>query len=369
MTQTLFTTPNGNPKSLASLDFELPQELEAHEPPEARGLSRDGVRLMVSYTSGDHVLHSRFSGLGDSLGAGDVLVINTSSTMNAALEARRADGSRLALHLSTHLPGDVWSVEARTPEHPASEPFYGIEPGETLRLPKGATATLHAPYSRDRRLPAPNGRERLWISTLGNLPLPVEEYLERYGAPIRYGYVGEEWPIGYYRTAYATDIGSAEMPSAGRAFTPDLITRLVARGVQFAPLVLHTGVSSPEGDEPPYEEYYRVPPETARLVNSARERGKRIVAVGTTVVRALETAADEEGVVHPSAGWTTLVVTPRRGLRAVDAMLTGLHEPRSSHLSMLEALAGREHLRITYAEALREGYLWHEFGDLHLMLP
>lgn len=368
MTQALFAIPDGSPGNLAPLDFEVPPELEAHEPPEVRGVSRDGVRLMVSYTSGDQVNHSPFSGLGDFLEAGDVLAINTSSTMNAALEARRESGERLALHLSTHLPGDAWVVEARTP-HPAPEPFYGVEPGETLRLPKDATVTLHAPYSRDRRLPPPNGRNRLWLATLADLPLPVEEYLERYGSPIRYGYVREEWPIGYYRTVYATEPGSAEMPSAGRAFTPDLITRLVARGVQVAPLVLHTGVSSPESDEPPYEEYYRVPPETARLVNAARESGKRVVAVGTTAVRALETAANGEGVVHPAEGWTDLIVTPRRGLRVVDAMLTGLHEPRSSHLAMLEALAGRRHLRITYAEALRKGYLWHEFGDLHLILP
>ncbi len=159
------------------------------------------------------------------------------------------------------------------------------------------------------------------------------------------------------------------MPSAGRAFTPELITRLVAGGVQVAPLLLHTGVASLEEHEPPYEEFYRVPPETARLVNAARERGKRVVAVGTTVVRALETVADPDGTAHPGEGWTTLVIGPERGLRAVDALLTGLHEPRATHLAMLEALAGREHLRTVYGEALRERYLWHEFGDLHLLLP
>lgn len=372
MTKALLIDRNSNLKNLPSLDFELPPELEAQAPPEARGLSRDEARLMVSYSKSDSVIHSRFHELGDFLKAGDVLAINTSATMKAALDARREDGDRLALHLSTRLPGDLWVVEARTPGRPASEPFHEIRSGEALRLPKGAKATLHTPYSRDRRLPA-NGRNRLWVAALEDLPLSLGEYLERYGSPIRYGYVGEEWPISYYRTVYATgigeDSGSAEMPSAGRAFTPELVTDLVARGVQFAPLVLHTGVSSPEADEPPYEEFYRVPPQTARLVNSAREHGKRVVAVGTTAVRALESAADEEGVVHPAQGWTDLVVTPHRGLRTIDAMLTGLHEPRSSHLEMLEALAGRDHLRHTYAEALREGYLWHEFGDLHLMLP
>jgi S-adenosylmethionine:tRNA ribosyltransferase-isomerase len=224
----------------------------------------------------------------------------------------------------------------------------------------------------------------LWISTL-DLPEPLDEYLERHGSPIRYRYVRESWPAIYYQTVYATEKGSAEMPSAGRAFTPESITRLIARGIQVAPLILHTGVASLEEDEPPYEELYRVPPETSRLVNTAHVAGRRVVAVGTTVVRALETVTDQQGVTHPGEGWTGLFVTPERVIRAVDAMLTGLHEPRSTHLAMLQALAerepatpapnrapalaGGEHLEVAYAEALREGYLWHEFGDLHLILP
>ncbi|MDN5697620.1 MAG: S-adenosylmethionine:tRNA ribosyltransferase-isomerase, partial [Rubrobacter sp.] len=313
-----------NPEILPSLDFELPSELEAGEPPEARGLSRDEVRLMVSHAEDDRILHSRFYELGEFLDPGDVLAINTSATMKAALPARRENGDRLALHLSTHLPGDLWVVEARTAGDRASQPFYEIVSGETLRLPQGASAILHAPYSRDRNFSPQKGHNRLWLAALENTQLPLGEYLEEYGSPIRYGYVGEEWPISYYRTVYATgagtDSGSAEMPSAGRAFTPELITSLAARGIQIAPLVLHTGVSSPEEGEPPYEEFYRVPQETARLVNSAHEHGKRVVAVGTTAVRALESAADEEGTVHPARGWTDLVVTPHRGLRAVSAM-------------------------------------------------
>jgi S-adenosylmethionine:tRNA ribosyltransferase-isomerase len=197
----------------------------------------------------------------------------------------------------------------------------------------------------------------------------LDNYLSRYGFPIRYSYVKQFWPISYYQTVYATEVGSAEMPSAGRPFTPELITDLVARGVQIVPLILHTGVASLESHEPPYEEYYRVPAETARAVNAARTVGRHVVAVGTTVVRALETVTDSRGITHPGEGWTHLVVTPEHGLRAVHALLTGLHEPRASHLAMLEALAGRVHLQITYAEALRERYLWHEFGDLHLILP
>ena len=371
------------PQKLPSLDFELPSRLEADAPPEARGFARDEVRLMVSYRSDDRVVHSAFRDIGDFLEAGDVLVINTSGTMNAALHAEREDGTALELHLSTRLPADLWIVELRRPTGAATEPFRYARAGETLRLAGGATAALHAPYASGS--PRTKG-SRLWISSL-DLPGPLEEYLERYGFPIRYGYVRESWPSSYYQTVYATETGSAEMPSAGRAFTPKLITRLVARGVQVAPLILHTGVASLEDNEPPYEEFYRVPPETARLVNAARVSGRRVVAVGTTVVRALETVTDPDGTTHPGEGWTSLIVTPERGIRSVDGMLTGMHEPRSTHLAMLEALVereppapasrsrrtqaitGREHLEIAYAEALREGYLWHEFGDLHLILP
>ena len=353
----------------AILDFDLPPSLEAGEPPEARGLARDEVRLMVSHYRDDRVLHTRFLELPAVLVAGDVLVINTSGTMNAALSATRVDGTPLELHLSTHLPADLWIVELRQPQGGATRPLSNGTPGETLALPGGAATTLHVPYCHDHRGTSdPNTAPRLWIATL-RLPGPPQDYLATYGFPIRYNYVKGTWPISYYQTVYATEIGSAEMPSAGRAFTPELLTRLMARGILVVPLLLHTGVSSLEDHEPPYEEFYRVPLETARVVNAARAAGRRVVAVGTTVVRALETVTDQEGTVHPGEGWTRLVVTPQRGVHAIDALLTGLHEPRSSHLAMLAALAGHKHLTITYAEALRAGYLWHEFGDLHLIVP
>ncbi len=390
--------------NIKTLDFDLPPELEASEPPEARGLARDEVRLMVSYCADNQVVHTQFRNIGDFLEPGDLLVINTSGTMNAAIYAHRADGTALELHLSTPLPhryvfppayrsvgfarhtlpppstalrstyaplplpADLWIVEVRLPSGTTTKPFYDARVGETLSLPCGAEATLHLPYLHDCS-PTPCGPTRLWIATL-RVPGPLEDYLERYGFPIRYSYVKQSWPTNYYQTVYVTEKGSAEMPSAGRAFTPELITRLVARGVQFAPLLLHTGVASLEEHEPPYEEYYRVPPETARMVNAAHASGKRVIAVGTTVVRALETVTDVEGITYSGEGWTRLVVTPQRGIHAVNALLTGLHEPRATHLAMIEALAaGSEHLQITYAEALREGYLWHEFGDLHLILP
>ena len=364
----------------STLPFVLPAELEASEPPEARGLARDEVRLMVSYRANDRVIHTRFRNLPEYLEAGDVLVINTSATMNAALHATRADGSACELHLSTHRTDDSWTVEIRLPGDKGTTPVYDAQAGETLQLPGGATATLHAPSTRktDARIPVSEamlstgtqekGHYRLWLATL-QLPCGWQDYLEHYGFPIRYSYVRESWPISYYQTVYATETGSAEMPSAGRAFTSALITRLVARGIILAPLLLHTGVASLEEHEPPYEEFYRVPSETARLVNMAHETGKRVIAVGTTVVRALESVTSKAGVTHPGEGWTELMVTPQRGIRAVNAMLTGLHEPRATHIAMLEALCGIEHLKVTYQEALRQHYLWHEFGDMHLIMP
>ena len=258
-------------------------------------------------------------------------------------------------------------MELRLPNEHGTRPFHDAVAGETLRLPAGGEVTLLAPYATDRAHPA-SISPRLWLATL-RLPAPLHSYLTQHGFPIRYSYVPKQWPLDAYQTVFATEPGSAEMPSAGRAFTSELMTRLVARGVRFAPLLLHTGVASMEDHEPPYEEYFRVPLATARAVNEAHAADRRVIAVGTTVVRALEAVADKAGIAHPGEGWTDLVVTPQRGVRAVDALLTGLHEPRASHLAMLEAICGDEHLRIAYAEALHERYLWHEFGDLHLLLP
>ena len=362
------------PRTLsAPLAFVLPSSLEADGPPEVRGLARDEVRLMVSYWETDHIVHTRFHDIGRFLREGDLLVINTSGTRNAAVNAvRERDGLPLELHLSTQLPAGLWIMEARLPgrDGMASEPFPDAWAGDVLRLPGGAAATLHLPYRAGDAPVTTGGRVRLWIASL-ELPqgTQIDPYLARQGLPIRYKYIRESWPLAYYQTVYATEPGSAEMPSAGRAFTPALITALIAQGVQFAPLLLHTGVSSLEEHEPPYEEYYRVPVDTARRINAVRAAGGRVIAVGTTVVRALETVTWGDGVTHPGEGWTRLVITPEHRLKAVTALLTGLHEPHATHLAMLEALAGRGHLAKTYAAALGERYLWHEFGDLHLILP
>ena len=355
--------------SVVSLfEFSLPPELEAAEPPEARGLQRDQVRLMVSKYSDGHIKHARFDALPNFLDKDDAVVINTSGTRNAALHARRADGTELELHLSTHLNEALWAVEPRSIfADGKSSHFEGAVGGERLELADGGTAVLREPYVSDCE-PEARPSETLWVAEV-RLPLAVDEYLKRWGFPIRYNYVKERWPASYYQTIYATETGSAEMPSAGRPFSARVLERLLSKGVHVLPLILHTGVSNTETHEPPYQEYYRVPQETARGVNNARAAGRRVLAIGTTVVRALESLADIHGNVHTGEGWTCLIVTPERGLRSVTALLTGFHEPRATHLAMLEALAGRAHIKSAYEAALREGYLWHEFGDLHLILP
>ena len=351
--------------------FTLPAHLEAAEPPEARGLKRDDVRLLVSDVDRDSIAHARFSELPRWLSPGDLLVVNTSGTLKAAVAARTRTGHRFELHLSTRLPGNFWVIEARRPGPVASLPYRDALAGATFQLEAGGIVTVLAPYPLGSALNAPS---RLWIAAL-ELEGAVLPYLERFGTPIRYSYVTRSWPESMYQTIFATEPGSAEMPSAGRPFTPELVTRLVSAGIQIAPVLLHTGVASLEDHEPPYEEYFRVTRETADRVNSTRRAGGRVVAVGTTVVRALETVTDSREMTSPGEGWTSLVIGPERPLRAVNGMITGLHEPHATHLAILrEVIAGAggqrpsSQLDRAYAEAQLAGYLWHEFGDSHLII-
>ncbi len=328
---------------------------EAHEPPEAQGRSRDDVALLVASRRGGELLHTRFHELWRFVDPGDLLVVNTSATVAAALSGR-LEGQAVELRLSTPATDGHWVVELRSDDRGP----YGPPPlGARVELPAGAHADLLAPYA---------GGERLCLARL-SLPAPLADYLSDHGRAIRYDYVRSAWPMDAYQTVFALHPGSAEMPSAGRPFSTELVSSLVARGVLIAPVTLHTGVSSLERGEAPYPERYRVPAATARLANAVHSWGGRIIAVGTTVVRALETVAGAGGALAPGTGSTDLIVTPERGLRAVDGLLTGWHEPDSSHLKLLEAAAGADLLERSYRAAHAGGYRWHEFGDAHLILP
>ena len=332
-----------------------PPPLAAGEPPEADGRSRDDVALLVASRGRDALEHARFPELGRFLAAGDLLVVNTSATLPAALPGC-VDRQAVELRLSTPAADELWVVELRT----ADRGRYGAPPiGSRVDLPAGATAELVAPSGDGERL----GLARL------SLPEPTQAYLRRHGRPISYDHAGREWPIEAYQTVFAREAGSAEMPSAGRPFTGELVASLVGQGVLIAPVTLHTGVSSLERGEVPYAERYHVPRATARVANMVRAGGGRLVAVGTTVVRALETVATTDGRLGAGGGTTGLVIGPERGLWAVDGLLTGWHEPESSHLDLLEAAAGADLLDRSYAAARDHGYRWHEFGDAHLILP
>ncbi len=356
-----------NTTSMTSIpfDFQLPADLECSRPTETRGIARDEVRLLVSHHQNDQLDHGQFRDLDQYLLAGDVLVVNTSATLAAALHTEDESGQAFRIHLSTRRDEHHWLVEVREVQSSGkTQRYFGTQSGQHWPLPAGGRLEILNPYYST----AQQEHLQLWEAKLvveGNL----ESYLAQHGFPIRYGYVREPYPLAYYQTVFAREAGSAEMPSAGRAFTPELVSRLVAKGVQFAPLLLHTGVASLEVDERPYEEYYRVPATTAQIVNQARQEGRRIIAVGTTAIRALETVTDHQGHSSAGEGWTDTFISPQRGLYGVDGLITGFHEPRASHLLMLEALSGPQHLQLSYQAALDGAYQWHEFGDLHLLLP
>lgn len=345
-----------SPSALGEIDG--PHAPHAHL--EAPHLHRGDVRMLVATPAAGHttLAHTHISELPSRLIAGDILVVNTSATLPAALPARRADGTELRLHLSTpdECGSGRWVVELRR----GDERFGGASAGEQLALPGGARATLLAPYLAGGRL---------WLAGLDTGSRTLADYLDQHGAPIRYAHSDRDRPLADHQTIFALHPGSAEMPSAGWPFSAGLVTALVTRGIVIAPLTLHTGVSSLEAGEAPYPERFDVPATTARLINAARAGGGRVIAVGTTVVRALETVALPFGHVEADAGWTRHVVTPARGARVVDGLLTGWHDAGASHLLLLEAVGGRALVEDSYRAAAEHGYSRHEFGDVHLILP
>lgn len=343
-----------------ALAFDLPEALYARVPVEARDLARDQVRLLVTSRHEATHRHDRFVNLGRYLQAGDLLVVNNSRTLAASLPARIED-LPIRLHLSTDLKDGRWIVEVRTV---SGAPY---EAG----LPSGGLIEVVGAPLRARLLQRYRDFARLWLAEMGGDPLAAAA---RVGSPIRYPYVQGEWPLRFYQTCFARVDGSAEMPSAGRPFTRRVLRSLRARGVAIAEVTLHTGVSSHElihlevEEHGTYPEWYHVPDETARAVRTARAAGRRVIAVGTTVVRALESAADEGGAVAASSGFTELFVHPGYAVKVVDGLLTGLHAPVTSHLAVLCAFLEREAVMEAYEEAMARGYLWHEFGDVHLII-
>jgi len=332
-----------------------PRELRASLPAELRGMRRDGARLCVVERESHRIMHTTVAHLGEYLASGDLLVVNSSRTLPAALRVDRDGAAQVQLRpgaLRDH-EWDALAVETAPPHRNVP-----LEPGELLRAPGGLRFRVLEPRS-DAPL--------LWRMAVESGD-PMRTLLSA-GEPIRYSYVPDPVPLEHYQTVYAGAPGSVETPSAGRHLTWALLGDLRRQGVDVTDIVLHCGLSSFQDDDvdldkPLIEERFAIREDAAVRIN----RASRVIAVGTSVIRTLETAADAGGDVQPMSGWTHLVITPATRLRAVDALLTGLHEPPATHLDMLGALLDVSLLERAYAEVRERRYLWHEFGDAMLIL-
>ena len=350
----------------APFKFQLPDELCATAPPEVRGIARDHVRMMVINRKSHSVEHGIFSDISNYLNAGDLLVFNSSRTLPARLLGVGVDnGPSLEVRLAEHLPDDSWLALLVCQNSEPEEPFScGIHEGLELSFGHELTAKVGA---RDERIP------RLWRVTFSQVGAQLLDTLYRVGSPIRYEYVSAPWALDYYQNVYAGQPGSAEMPSAGRAFSWKLLFDLKRRGIDSTNILLHTGLSSYLDSEldaahPMSEEEYFISEQASNKINQARLQGKRIIAVGTTVVRTLETVANADGIIQPGHGYTRIHITRDHNLKAVDSLITGLHEPEASHLDLLTAFLPASLIDSAYSEAIARKYLWHEFGDINLIL-
>jgi S-adenosylmethionine:tRNA ribosyltransferase-isomerase len=343
--------------------FTLPPELSAKEPPERRGIARDRVRLMVIDRQTHQVFHSRFDKLGKFLHSGDLLIFNSSRTLPAALDGCAAPvGPCMQVRLAGHLPDDSWLALLLCQQ---GDPFgCGLRDGMSIRFSAKLNAIVE---QQDSNI------SRLWKLRFSQSGTELIDSFYQVGQPIRYEYVSAPWDLEYYQTVYAKEPGSSEMPSAGRAFTWKLLFDLKRQGIDTAQIVLHTGLSSYMDDEMDAshlasEEEYFISKETADKINRTHQAGGRVIAVGTTVVRALESAADEMGHVQAQHNYTRLRITQNHRLKAVEGLLTGMHEPEASHLDLLTAFLPAEEIRSAYIDAVQQEYLWHEFGDLNLII-
>jgi len=342
------------------IQFDLPKHLACPLPTEERNMERDEVRLLVTTNSGQ-TAHTTFNQLPGFLQKGDVLIVNTSATVPSALPVSLPGDKQGRLHVSTKLNNNEWLIEIREVTGNKTSRWHEGEEAMTLQLPLSQTVILKKKfYKNDHWL-------HLWIAEF-NVNQPLQKYLSANAQPIQYEKLDRQYPLSYYQAFFSFHPGSAEMPSAGRGFTKNLVERLLKKGIVLAPVILHTGVSSLEENETPYPEYMEVDPVTASIINTAKSQYRRIIAVGTTAIRAIETAVNNEGLVLPYKGNTELFIDENYSMKVIDGLLTGFHEPKASHLNMLQSIAGYDHLDKAYKEAIREGYYWHQFGDLHLIL-
>jgi S-adenosylmethionine:tRNA ribosyltransferase-isomerase len=339
----------------SAMKFELPQELNAKEPPERRGIRRDYVKMMVLNKTTCSSEHTQFYRLDEYLKKGDLLVLNASRTVPAVLKSmRETDGAEVEVRLAHRKNESVWEAL----------PVSGkLTKGDVIRFSPALTATV---IEQSSDSPFVLLSFNLCCSSLYN-------QIYSLGEPVRYEYIQEPWNLDYYQTVFATIPGSVEMPSAGRAFSWELLFRLQKKGVRIAYITLHTGLSYllddkwHKGPDKNFENY-EVPKETADLIRVTKKAGGRVIAVGTTVVRALETVALEKREIEAHSGWTNLYITEDTKLEICDGLITGMHEPEASHLQLLSAFVDKGKLYEAYQDAIKQRYLWHEFGDMNLII-
>lgn len=338
-----------------AINFHLPDHLNASQPPEKRGVRRDHVRMMVLDRKTGDKAHNHFINLANFLESGDLVIINNSRTIPAVMQARWNRSSVLLaqnaeVRLARRHSEDTW--EALIVASP-------VKVGDTLQFTPELSAIVIAEKENSP----------LKFIKFSQKGIALFNIIYAIGEPVRYEYIKQPWDLDFYQTVFACHPGSVEMPSAGRAFSWELFFQLKQQGIQLDFIQLHTGLSyllddscstNPEDNE----EAYHISEQTWEKVLQTKASGKKVIAVGTTVVRALESAA-KSGV---CSGITNLYIDRHYPLKIADGIITGFHEPKASHLDMLTAFISEHHLMNAYHQAIEAGYLWHEFGDMNLIL-
>lgn len=336
-------------------DFYLPPSLNASHPPERRGLRRDQVKMMVLDRETGVMVHDRFLQIDRYLNSGDILVLNNSRTIPAILKGTwhrdgKVIGTNVELRLARKNNDSVWEVLIIA---------KNVNGGDIFKL----SETLEA------KVVGEVFKSPLKIIKFNLQGKDLYDGIYSLGEPIRYEYIQQPWSLDYYQTVFASQPGSVEMPSAGRAFSWELLLKLQEKGVKLVFLQLHTGLSYLLDDEYAHSpadhfEEYSIRQEDMEAIIKAKDSGGKVIAAGTTVVRALETAATNSTI----KGWTNLYITSDYELLLVDGIITGFHEPKASHLDMLAAFIDEKKLIEAYNIAIEQRYLWHEFGDINLII-
>lgn len=340
----------------AAISFQLPDQLNASIPPERRGVRRDRVKMLVLDRQNGHVEHT--NNLEDYLKAGDVLILNNSRTIPAQLSGTYLEGDNekeVIVRLAHRLSEDKWQALL------IGRPKWNK--GDKITFTPHLSAVVEESYSEK---PLVTIKFSICCNALFDQFYSI-------GQPIRYEYIETPWDLDYYQTVFASVPGSVEMPSAGRAFSWEMILKLKKLGIQIGFIQLHTGLSYFESDKwshHPEEntEEFIIPKETAKLIEKAKENGGKVIAVGTTVVRALEAMYLLNNKIEGLHQWTNLYIDSSYPLKVVDGLITGMHEPEASHLDMLSAFIEPDMLNKAYENAIAKHYLWHEFGDMNLII-